>query len=63
MENESDTDLVPVANTRQMTIDALCEHFANDIMSTVRHPGETARDAWGRRKLEHNECRRLMKGG
>jgi hypothetical protein len=33
MANESDAGLAPVANTRQVTIDALCEHFANDIMS------------------------------
>jgi hypothetical protein len=30
---------------------------------TVRHPGETARDARRRRKLERKERRRLMKGG
>ncbi len=33
MANESDSGLEPVANTRDVTIDALCEHFANDIMS------------------------------
>jgi hypothetical protein len=33
MANESDADLQPVANTRDVTVDALCEHFANDIMS------------------------------
>ena len=33
MANESDSGLAPVANTRDVTIDALCEHFANDIMS------------------------------
>ncbi len=33
MASESDAGLAPVANTRQVTIDALCEHFANDIMS------------------------------
>jgi len=108
MANESDAGLAPVTNTRQVTIDALCEHFANDIMSieevesqgiaimggfehkgdeyhnpdphaptlritglaimggvevTVRLPGETARDARRRRKLERRERRRLMKGG
>ncbi len=30
---------------------------------TVRHPGETARDARRRRKLERKERRRRMKGG
>ena len=33
MQNESDSGREPVANTRQVTIDALCEHFANDVMS------------------------------
>ena len=33
MANESDSGLAPVANARDVTIDALCEHFANDIMS------------------------------
>ena len=33
MANESDAGRAPVAGTRQVTIDALCEHFANDIMS------------------------------
>ena len=33
MANESEVDRQPVAHTRQVTMDALCEHFANDIMS------------------------------
>ena len=33
MANESDSGLAPVANARDVTIDALCEHFTNDIMS------------------------------
>ncbi len=33
MQNESDSGREPVANTRQVTIDTLCEHFANDVMS------------------------------
>ncbi len=33
MANESEADRQPVAHTRQVTVDALCEHFANDIMS------------------------------
>jgi hypothetical protein len=33
MANKSDSGREPVTNTRQVTIDALCEHFANDVMS------------------------------
>ena len=36
MANESDAGLGPVANTRQVTIDALCEHFANDVMTVEK---------------------------
>ena len=32
MSDESDGARAPLSHTRQVTIDALCEHFANDVM-------------------------------
>jgi hypothetical protein len=33
MASDSEGDRQPLSQTRQMTVDALCEHFANDVMT------------------------------
>ena len=47
MSEQADGTRAPLDHTRQVTIDALCEHFANDVMS-VETPASTA--AWNGRK-------------